>query len=95
MPFGRAWFGWGGGWGRALGRGWGRGLGRRWFGWGNPYAWGWPGYSMPYGYRYGGYGYLPWGGMPKEEEKRMLEEQEKWLTSELDGVRKRLEELSK
>jgi hypothetical protein len=31
--------------------------------------------------------------MPKEEELAILEEQEKYLTSELDGVRKRLEEL--
>ncbi len=51
---------------------------------------------MPYGYPYGGYGYgYPGGAMPKEEEIAMLEEQEKWLTSELDGVRKRLEELRK
>jgi len=51
---------------------------------------------MPYGYPYGGYGYgYPWGAMPKEEEIAMLEEQERWLTSELDGVRKRLEELRK
>jgi len=51
---------------------------------------------MPYGgYPYVGYGYSPWGAMPKEEEIRMLEEQEKWLTSELDGVRARLEELRK
>jgi hypothetical protein len=33
--------------------------------------------------------------MPKEDEMAMLEEQEKWLTDELDGVRKRLEELRK
>ena len=33
--------------------------------------------------------------LPKEEEIAMLEEQERWLTSELDGVRKRLEELRK
>ena len=56
--------------------------------------WGWPGYGMLYAYPYGGYGY-PGAAMPKEEEVRMLEDQEKWLTSELDGVRKRLEELRK
>jgi hypothetical protein len=33
--------------------------------------------------------------MPKKEEIATLEEQERWLTSELDGVRKRLEELRK
>jgi len=33
--------------------------------------------------------------MPKEEEVAMLEEQERCLISELDGVRKRLEELQK
>ena len=36
---------------------------------------------------------IPRGVMPKEEEIRMLKEQERCLTSELDGVRKRLEEL--
>jgi len=60
------------------------------------HPWAWHGYRMPYGYPYGGYGYgYPGGAMPKEEEIAMLEEQEKWLTSELDGVRKRLEELRK
>ncbi|MCD6391651.1 MAG: DUF5320 domain-containing protein [Dehalococcoidia bacterium] len=65
-----------------------------WYGFWHP--WGWSGYRMPYWYLYGGYGYgYPWGAMPKEEEVAMLEEQEKYLTSELDGVRKRLEELRK
>ena len=50
--------------------------------------WGLLGYGMPYGYGYP-------GAVPKEEEIRMLENQERWLTSELDGVRKRLEELPK
>ena len=59
-----------------------------WFGFWHP--WAWHGYRMPYGYGY------PWGAMPKKEEEiRMLEEQERCLTSELDGVRKRLEELRK
>lgn len=49
---------------------------------------------MPYGYFYGGYSY-PWGAIPKEEEIRMLEEQERWLTSELNDVKKRLEEVRK
>ena len=61
----------------------------------HPWAWH-HGYGMPYVYPYGGYGYgYPWGAMPKKEEIAMLEEQEKWLTSELDGMRKRLEELRK
>jgi len=65
-----------------------------WFGCWHP--WAWHGYRMPYGYPYGGYGYgYPWGAVPKEEEIAMLEEQERRLTSELDGVRKRLEELRK
>ena len=61
----------------------------------HPWAWH-HGYGMPYGYPYGGYGYgYPWRAMPKAEEIAMLEEQEKYLTSELDGLRKRLEELGK
>jgi hypothetical protein len=65
-----------------------------WFGFWHP--WTWHRHRMPYGYPYGGYGYgYPWGAMPKEEEVAMLEEQERWLTSELDGVRKRLEEVRK
>jgi hypothetical protein len=63
-----------------------------WFGFWHP--WAWRGYRMPYGYPYGGYGY-PWGAIPEKEEIAMLEEQEKCLTGELDGVRKRLEELRK
>ncbi len=55
-----------------------------WFG-RNP--WGWPAYRMPYGY--------PWGAIPKEEEIRMLKEQERWLTNELNDVKKRLEEIRK
>jgi hypothetical protein len=59
--------------------------------------WPWYGFRHPWGFPYG-YGY-PYGGypwaMPKEEEIKMLEDQERWLTSELDGVRKRLEELRK
>ena len=60
------------------------------FGYWHP--WAWHGHRMFYGYPYGVYGY-PWGGMPKEQEIAMLEEQERYLTSELDGVRKRVEEL--
>jgi len=62
-----------------------------WFGCWHPWAWQW---RVPCWYPYAGYGYsYPWGAMPREEEMAMLEEQERWLTSELEGVRKRLEEL--
>jgi hypothetical protein len=64
-----------------------------WHGCWHPWAWH-HGYRMPSWSPYGGYGY-PWGAMPKEEEISMLEEQETYLTSELDGVTKRLEELRK
>ncbi len=57
-----------------------------WHGWWHP--WGFP-YGYPYRYGY------HWATMPKEEEIRMLEDQERWLASELDGVRKSLEELRK
>ena len=67
---------------------------KMWHRFGCWHPWAWPGYRMPYGYPYGGYGY-PWGAIPKEEEIAMLEEQERYLTSELDGVTKRLEELRK
>jgi hypothetical protein len=59
---------------------------RHWFGFCHPWGWG----AFPSGYPYG-YGY-PWG-IPKEDEIRLLEDQERWLSSELDGVRKRLSEL--
>ena len=55
--------------------------------------WWYYGYGRPWGLPFGGYGYSPWGPMPKEYEISMLEEQERWLTTELDGVRKRLSEL--
>jgi len=42
---------------------------------------------MPYDY--------PWGAIPKEEEVRMLEEQERWLTNELNNVKERVGELRK
>ncbi len=37
----------------------------------------------------------PWGLVSREEEKAVLEHWEKWLASELDVIRKRLEELGK
>lgn len=63
-----------------------------WFGW-NPwiglsYWYAYPyGYGMPYGYGY------PWGAIPKEEEIRMLEDQARVMESDLNAIRKRLEEL--
>jgi len=42
---------------------------------------------MPYDY--------PWGAISKEEEVRMLEEQERWLTNELNDVKERVGELRK
>jgi len=59
-----------------------------WFGAWDP--WGWRSGAFPSGYP-SGYGYPR--AIPKEEETRMLEDQERWLSSELDGVRKRLSEL--
>jgi len=51
---------------------------------------------MPYWYPYRGYGYAyPWGAMPREGKIRLLEEQEGCLTTELNGVRKRFEEVRK
>jgi predicted NAD/FAD-binding protein len=61
-----------------------------WFGGWHPWGWHWGG--APYGYGYPpSYGY-PWA-IPKEEEIRILEDQERCLTTELEGVRKRLSEL--
>jgi predicted NAD/FAD-binding protein len=61
-----------------------------WFGGWHPWGWHWGGF--PYGYSHPpSYGY-PWA-IPKEEEIRVLEDQERCLTTELEGVRKRLSEL--
>jgi len=75
-----------------------------------PYSYGWPGFGRGFGFgrgwgwacpwpRYSGVAYpysygWPWA-MPKEQEIGMLEDQERWLSSELDAIRKRLEELKK
>ena len=49
---------------------------------------------MPYGYPYGGYGYgYPQGAILKEEEMRTLEDQARAMESDLNAIRKRLEEL--
>jgi hypothetical protein len=62
---------------------------RHWFGCWHP--WVWDGYTIPYGYAYGDYGYgYPRGAVPREEELAILEEQERCLSGELDGVRKRI-----
>jgi hypothetical protein len=41
------------------------------------------------------YVYSPWGPLPKEQEIAMLEDQAKALEMELEGIRRRLEELRK
>ena len=52
------------------------------------------GWRMPYGYPYSGYGYgYPGGAIPKEEEIRMLEDQARAMDSDLNAIKKRLEEL--
>ena len=64
-----------------------------WFGYWHPWA---RQARVAYGYPCGPYVYgYPWGAMSKEDEVAMLEEQERYLSSELDGVKKRLEELRK
>jgi predicted nucleic acid-binding Zn-ribbon protein len=45
---------------------------------------------MPYGY-----GYSPWAPLSKEQEIAMLEDEARALESDLDNIRKRLEELRK
>jgi len=57
-----------------------------WFGW-NPRRGPISVRRMPYDY--------PWGAISKEEEVRMLEEQERWLTNELNDVKERVGELRK
>jgi len=37
----------------------------------------------------------PWAPLPKDQEIAMLEEQARILEAELDGIKKRLEELKK
>ncbi len=59
----------------------------------------WPWFWRPWGWFWPSYWYHPYGWpgapIPKEQEIAMLEEQERWLSSELEGIRKRLEELKK
>ena len=65
----------------------------RWFG--SRHSWGWQ-YRIPYRYPYGGYGYgYPLGSYVQRGRVAMLEDEERWLESELDEVKKRLEELRK
>jgi len=37
----------------------------------------------------------PWAPMPKEQEIAMLEDEARWLETELDSIRKRIEQLQK
>lgn len=60
-------------------------------GWGCMHPWGW----SWYGTSHAGYGYWPGAAMPKEQEITMLEDQARALESDLDAIRKRLEELEK
>jgi len=59
--------------------------------WGYGYwpPWGWPGYSWMAPY------VSPWAPMPKEQEIAMLEDEARWLETELDSIRKRIEQLQK
>jgi len=50
--------------------------------------------GMPYGYPYNRYGYgYPGGAIPIEEEVRVLEDQARAMESDLNDIRKRLEDL--
>lgn len=73
--------------GRGFGRGWGRGRGRG-RGWGRGFGWGagWGG-----AYPYGAPAYNP---APKEE-LDMLKQHAEFLESELESVKKRMDELAK
>jgi len=60
-----------------------------WYGYRTPWIRVWPGYwpASPYAW--------PWAALPRELERAMLEDQARMLESELEGIRKRLEELKK
>ena len=67
----------------------------RWFGRGRRMPYGYP-YAGGYGAAtpYMGYGYgYPGGAIPKEEEMRVLEDQARAMESDLNDIRKRLEDL--
>jgi len=81
MPFGMGPLGW---------MYYGMPYGYRWMGAYSPYSWG----HYPY---HGGYFpcFSPWGYLPKEDEKAMLEDQVSVLEDQLEQMRKRLAELEK
>ena len=60
-----------------------------WYGCWYPWRWirGWYWGMNPYTW--------PWAPMSKKQESTMLEEQARMLEAELDGIRRRLEELQK
>jgi len=60
-----------------------------WYGYWHAWRWGWPRHWPVAPYTW------PWAAIPKEQEIAMLEDQARLLESELDGIRKRLEELKK
>lgn len=63
-----------------------------WFGFWGPWAWR---YRFAFGYPYRGLWYGSGVAVSKEEEIALLEAQERWLTRELEAIRKRLETLRK
>jgi hypothetical protein len=73
-------YGFGAGFGRGLGRGFGRG-----FGYG-------AGYGRPWGF---GYGAAPLAPLTPQAEKELLDRQTELLESELQAIRRRLEDLNK
>ena len=89
----------GGGFGRGFGRGFGMGFGRgRGFrggrgghGWRNTYwATGQPGWA-----RFGWYGTAPMAAPDPDAEKQFLQEEAGYLRTQLDGIKKRLDSLTK
>ncbi|WP_035589017.1 DUF5320 domain-containing protein [Hippea jasoniae] len=71
-------FGFRGGFRGGFGRGWGRGFGRG-FGFGRAAFW-------P--------NYYPYGGVSKEDEKRVIENEIETLTKSIEALKKRLAELN-
>ncbi|MCK4688247.1 MAG: DUF5320 domain-containing protein [Candidatus Lokiarchaeota archaeon] len=79
--------------GMGLGRGWGRGFGRgRGMGWGGRFSWGPPVYPL--------YGSpitvpAPIAPLSKEDRLSMLKQEKEYLDSEMNQIKKAIEDLSK